>query len=92
MIEGYTQYNRTVAEMVRYLDREAINERCEKRLRNSIRRLKSPTLRKFALALVKVMTTEKGPEICTQKKVCYLLKIHRSAYFLLRYQAEKMLK
>ena len=77
----WTTYNRSAAAMYRYLDRGVIEKRRERAMRNYMRRIENPKLRKFALSLVRVMTVETGPEICIRKKVISRCKIGRATYF-----------
>ena len=69
----------TVNQLVNYLDREEIAAAREHRMRRRLRKL-PPKLRKFCLALKRVMVDEKGPEIYIRKKVCSSLKISGRTY------------
>ena len=80
----------TVSQLVNYLDREEIAEAKERRMRRRLRNL-SPKLRKFCLALKRVMVDERGPEIYIRKKVCSALKIGHTTYYSHLKNAEKLL-
>ena len=80
----------TVNQLVNYLDREEIAAAREHRMRRRLRKL-PPKLRKFCLALKRVMIDEKGPEIYIRKKVCLALKIGHTAYYEQLRKAEKLL-
>ena len=90
MISGWTTYNRSAAAMYRYLDRGVIEKRRERAMRNYMRRIENPKLRKFALSLVRVMTVETGPEICIRKKVISRCKISTASYYLNLKKLEKL--
>ena len=70
-----------VSQMVNWIDREEIAAARERRMRRRLRKL-PPKLRKFCLALKRVMVDEMGPEIYIRKKVCSALKISCRTYFL----------
>ena len=80
----------TVNQMVNYLDREEIplrgNAGCGGDYGNC-----PPKLRKFCLALKRVMVDEMGPEIYIRKKMCSALKISVATYYLTLEKLEKML-
>ena len=80
----------TVSQMVNYLDREEIAAARERRMRKRIRKL-PPKLRKFCLALKRVMLDEKGPEIYIRKKVSSACKISASTYYSNIEKLEKLL-
>ena len=80
----------TVSQMVNYLDREEIAAARERRMRKRIRKL-PPKLRKFCLALRRVMLVEKGPEIYIREKVCSACKISIATYYLTIRKLEKLL-
>ena len=80
----------TVNQLVNYLDREEIAAARERRMRRRLRKLQ-PKLRKFCLALKRVMVDEKGPEIYIREKVCSALKIGHTAYYSYLKNAEKLL-
>ena len=80
----------TVSKMINYLDREEIAAARERRMRKRLRKL-PPKLRKFCLALKRVMLDERGPEIYIRKKVCSALKIGHTAYYEQLRKAEKLL-
>ena len=80
----------TVNQLVNYLDREEIAAAWERRMRRRLRKL-PPKLRKFCLALKRVMVDEKGPEIYIREKVCSALKIGHTAYYEQLRKAEKLL-
>ena len=80
----------TVNQLVNYLDREEIAAAREHRMRRRLRKL-PPKLRKFCLALKRVMVDEKGPEIYIRKKVCSACKISAATYYLTLKKLEKLL-
>ena len=80
----------TVNQLVNYLDREEIAAARERRMRRRLRKL-PPKLRKFCLALKRVMVDEKGPEIYIRKKVCSACKISAATYYLTLKKLEKLL-
>ena len=80
----------TVNQLVNYLDREEIAASRERRMRRRLRKL-PPKLRKFCLALKRVMVDEKGPEIYIRKKVCSACKISAATYYLTIRKLEKLL-
>ena len=80
----------TVNQMVNYLDRSEIAAARERRMRRRLRKL-PPKLRKFCLALKRVMVDEKGPEIYIRKKVCSACKISAATYYLTLKKLEKLL-
>ena len=80
----------TVNQLVNYLDREEIAASRERRMRRRLRKL-PPKLRKFCLALKRVMVDEKGPEIYIRKKVCSACKISAATYYLTLKKLEKLL-
>ena len=57
----------SVAAMVAYLDRKEREKACERRLRKNIRKL-TPRLKKFALALKRVLMDVPGPENLHREK------------------------
>ena len=69
----------SVEAMVRWLDREEIAARRERRMRKIVRRL-SPRERKFALALRRVLEVVPGPQNLHSKKIMKRLKIGRRMY------------
>ena len=77
--------------MFRYLDRAAIAEAKERKFRKSIRRIHHRRLRKFALALKRVMIDIPGPEIYIRKKVCSRCKISTATYYLSLRKLEKIM-
>ena len=79
-----------VSQMVNWIDREEIAAARERRMRRRLRKL-PPNLRKFCLALKRVMVDEMGPEIYIRKKVCSALKIGHTAYYEQLRKAEKLL-
>ena len=79
----------TVNQLVNYLDREEIASARERRMRRRLRKL-PPKLRKFCLALKRVMVDEKGPEIYIRKKVCSACKISAATYYLTLKKLEKL--
>ena len=80
----------TVNQLVNYLDREEIAAARERRMRRRLRKL-PPKLRKFCLALKRVMVDENGPEIYIRKKVCSTCKISTATYYLYLSKLEKLL-
>ena len=80
----------TVNQLVNYLDREEIAAARERRMRRRLRKL-PPKLRKFCLALKRVMVDENGPEIYIRKKVCSACKISAATYYLTLKKLEKLL-
>ena len=80
----------TVNQLVNSLDREEIAAARERRMRRRLRKL-PPKLRKFCLALKRVMVDEKGPEIYIRKKVCSACKISAATYYLTLKKLEKLL-
>ena len=80
----------SVASMVAYLDREEREKARERRLRKNIRKL-TPRLKKFALALKRVLMDVPGPENLHREKIMKALKIKRRMYFLLRESLHKTL-
>ena len=79
-----------VNQMVNWIDREEIAAARERRMRRRLRKL-PPKLRKFCLALRRVMLDERGPEIYIREKVCSSLKIGHTAYYEQLRKAEKLL-
>ena len=79
-----TYWNPSVAAMVAYLDREEIAKIRIRRLRNEMRKLKHPKLRKFALTLRSVLEDVPGPENLQGEKIQKALKIGRASYFSMR--------
>ena len=67
--------------MVNWIDRREIAAARERRMRRRLRKL-PPKLRKFCLALKRVMVDEPGPEIYIREKVCSALKISARTYYL----------
>ena len=63
----------SVAAMVAYLDREEREKARERRLRKNIRKL-PPRLKKFALALKRVLMDVPGPENLHREKIMKALK------------------
>ena len=83
MSGGWTLYNRTASAMYRYLDREAIEERRARACDRFFRRLKRPSLRKFAQALKHEMVhAPTCNEFNIRKKVVSRCKISIRTYFL----------
>jgi len=80
----------TAAKMYRWLDREAVAKARTRRMRNRVRKL-PPVLRKFALALRRVVEDVSGPENLQGEKIMKALKIGRSRYYELRLELEKTL-
>ena len=70
----------SVEAMVRWLDREEIAARRERRMRKIVRRL-SPRERKFALTLRRVLEDVPGPENLHREKIMRRLKIKGRMYF-----------
>ena len=70
----------SVEAMVRWLDREEIAARRERRMRKIVRRL-SPRERKFALTLRRVLEDVPGPENLHREKIMKALKIKGRMYF-----------
>ena len=70
----------SVEAMVRWLDREAIAARRERRMRKIVRRL-SPRERKFALTLRRVLEDVPGPQNLHSEKIMRRLKIKGRMYF-----------
>ena len=79
-----------VNQMVNWIDREEIAAARERRMRKRLRKL-PPKLRKFCLALKRVMLDEKGPEIYIREKVCSACKISASTYYSNIEKLEKLL-
>ena len=69
----------SVEAMVRWLDREEIAARRERRMRKIVRRL-SPRERKFALTLRRVLEDVPGPENLHREKIMKALKIGLRMY------------
>ena len=69
----------SVEAMVRWLDREEVAARRERRMRRIVRRL-PPQLRKFALALRRVLEDVPGPENLHREKIMKALKIKDRMY------------
>jgi hypothetical protein len=69
----------SVEAMVRWLDREEIAARRERRMRKIVRRL-SPRERKFALALRRVLEDVPGPQNLHGEKIMKALKIGLRMY------------
>ena len=69
----------SVEAMVRWLDREEIAARRERRMRKIVRRL-SPRERKFALTLRRVLEDVPGPENLHREKIMKALKIKDRMY------------
>ena len=69
----------SVEAMVRWLDREEVAARRERRMRRIVRRL-PPQLRKFALALRRVLEDVPGPENLHREKIMKALKIGLRMY------------
>ena len=80
----------SVEAMVRWLDREEIAARRERRMRKIVRRL-SPRERKFALALMRVLEDVPGPENLHREKIMKALKIKGTVYYARRAETEKVL-
>ena len=77
-------------QMVNWIDRREIAAARERRMRRRLRKL-PPRLRKFCLALKRVMVDEKGPEIYIREKVCSTCKISTATYYLTLRKLEKLL-
>ena len=69
----------SVEAMVRWLDREEVAARRERRMRRIVRRL-PPNLRRFALALRRVLEDVPGPENLHREKIMKALKIKDRMY------------
>ena len=69
----------SVEAMVRWLDREEVAARRERRMRRIVRRL-PPNLRRFALALRRVLEDVPGPENLHREKIMKALKIGLRMY------------
>ena len=69
----------SVEAMVRWLDREAVAAARERRMRKIVRRLPQ-RLRKFALALRRVLEDVPGPENLHREKIMKALKIKDRMY------------
>ena len=80
----------SVEAMVRWLDREEVAARRERRMRRIVRRL-PPNLRRFALALRRVLEDVPGPENLHREKIMKALKIKATVYYERRSEAEKNL-
>ena len=80
----------SVEAMVRWLDREEIAARRERRMRKIVRRL-SPRERKFALALRHVLEVVPGPQNLHSEKIMRRLQIKATRYYELRGEAETKL-
>ena len=80
----------SVEAMVRWLDREEVAARRERRMRRIVRRL-PPNLRRFALALRRVLEDVPGPENLHREKIMKALKIKGTVYYARRAEAEKVL-
>ena len=70
----------SVEAMVRWLDREEVAARRKRRMRRIVRRL-PPNLRRFALALRRVLEDVPGPENLHREKIMKALKIKDRMYF-----------
>lgn len=70
----------SVDTMVAWLDREEVAAARERRMRRIVRRL-SPNMRRFALALRRVLEDVPGPENLHREKIMKRLKIGRAMYF-----------
>ena len=77
-------------QMVNWIDRREIAAARERLMRRRLRKL-PPKLRKFCLALKRVMVDEPGPEIYIREKVCSALKISTATYYLTLRKLEKLL-
>ena len=77
-------------QMVNWIDRREIAAARERRMRRRLRKL-PPKLRKFCLALKRVMVDEPGPEIYIREKVCSACKISAATYYLTLRKLEKLL-
>ena len=80
----------SVEAMVRWLDREEVAARRERRMRRIVRRL-PPNLRRFALALKHVLEVVPGPENLHREKIMKALKIKRAMYFRMLQRVDKNL-
>ena len=80
----------SVAAMVAYLDRKEREKACERRLRKNIRKL-TPRLKKFALALKRVLMDVPGPENLHREKIMKALKIRRAMYLRTLKEIDEML-
>ena len=80
----------SVAAMVAWLDREEIAAARERRMRRIVRRL-PPNLRRFALALRRVLEDVPGPENLHREKIMKRLKIKATVYYERRAEAERTL-
>ena len=80
----------SVAAMVRWLDREEIAAKRERRMRKIVRRL-PPNERRFALALKHVLEAVPGPENLHREKIMKALKIGRAMYFRMLQRVDKNL-
>ena len=80
----------SVEAMVRWLDREEVAARRERRMRRIVRRL-PPNLRRFALALRRVLEDVPGPENLHREKIMKALKIKRAMYFRMLQRVDKNL-
>ena len=69
----------SVEAMVRWLDREEIAAARERKMRRIVRRL-PPNLRRFALALRRVLEDVPGPENLHREKIMKALKIGLRMY------------
>ena len=79
-----------VNQMVNWLDRREIAAGRERRMRKRLRKL-PPKLRRFCLALKRVMLDEKGSEIYIREKVCSACNISAATYYLTIKKLEKLL-
>ena len=80
----------SVEAMVRWLDREEVAARRERRMRRIVRRL-PPNLRRFALALRRVLEDVPGPENLHREKIMKALKIGRAMYYRVLQEVDKNL-
>lgn len=80
----------SVAAMVAYLDRKERALARERRLRKNVRKL-PPRLRKFALALKRVLVDVPGPENLHREKIMKALKIRRAMYLRTLKEVDEML-
>ena len=80
----------SVEAMVRWLDREEIAARRERRMRKIVRRLPQ-NLRRFALTLRHVLEDVPGPENLHREKIMKALKIGRAMYFRTLEKVDKTL-
>ena len=78
----------SVAAMVAWLDREEVAAARERRMRRIVRRLPQ-RLRRFALALRRVLEDVPGPENLHREKIMKRLKIGAATYYKRRSGAEK---